>query len=119
VARPRRSADAKPPRVTGSRPPSVASAFPQALDLAVFRQMADMSNDAFYLCDERGRFLYVNERASSFNGYSRDGVFRWKRLNAGMRGGELGTPLDFFRSALRNCWDVRSKVERDRNALRG
>jgi PAS domain S-box-containing protein len=40
--------------------------------LAVFRQMADMSNDAFYLCDEHGRFLYVNERASSFNGYSRD-----------------------------------------------
>lgn len=35
-----------------------------ALDLAVFRQMADMSNDAFYLCDERGRFLYLNERAA-------------------------------------------------------
>ena len=46
--------------------------FPPALDLAVFRQMADMSNDAFYLCDERGRFLYVNERATSINGYSRD-----------------------------------------------
>ena len=42
-----------------------------ALDLAVFRQMADTSNDAFYLCDERGRFLYVNERASHFSGYSR------------------------------------------------
>ena len=42
-----------------------------ALDLAVFRKMAEMSNDAFYLCDERGRFLYVNDRASNFNGYSR------------------------------------------------
>jgi two-component system, NarL family, sensor histidine kinase NreB len=43
-----------------------------ALDLAVFRQMADMSNDAFYLCDAEGRFLYVNQRGSSFNGYSYD-----------------------------------------------
>jgi PAS domain S-box-containing protein len=43
-----------------------------ALDLAVFRQMADMSNDAFYLCDERGRFLYVNDRSSSSIGYTRD-----------------------------------------------
>jgi PAS domain S-box-containing protein len=42
-----------------------------ALDLAVFRQMADMSNDAFYLCDDQGRFLYVNDRVTSFNGYSR------------------------------------------------
>jgi PAS domain S-box-containing protein len=43
-----------------------------ALDLSVFRQMADMSNDAFYLCDERGRFLYVNDRSSSSSGYTRD-----------------------------------------------
>jgi len=43
-----------------------------ALDLAVFRQMADMSNDAFYLCDDRGRFLYVNDRSSSSIGYTRD-----------------------------------------------
>jgi PAS domain S-box-containing protein len=43
-----------------------------ALDLAVFRQMADMSNDAFYLCDDQGRFLYVNDRSSSSIGYTRD-----------------------------------------------
>jgi PAS domain S-box-containing protein len=43
-----------------------------ALDLAVFRQMADMSNDAFYLCDARGRFLYVNDRSTSSIGYTRD-----------------------------------------------
>ncbi len=34
--------------------------------------MADMSNDAFYLCDARGRFLYVNDRSSSSIGYTRD-----------------------------------------------
>jgi PAS domain S-box-containing protein len=34
--------------------------------------MADMSNDAFYLCDEAGRLLYVNDRGTSFNGYSRE-----------------------------------------------
>lgn len=43
-----------------------------ALDLAVFRTMADMSNDAFYLCDAHGRFLYVNDRSSSSIGYSRE-----------------------------------------------
>ncbi|MEB2284514.1 MAG: hypothetical protein B6D46_05170 [Polyangiaceae bacterium UTPRO1] len=47
-------------------------AFHPALDLAVFRQMADMSNDAFYLCDARGRFLYVNDRGSRMTGYSRE-----------------------------------------------
>jgi PAS domain S-box-containing protein len=34
--------------------------------------MADMSNDAFYLCDERGRFLYVNDRSLGMIGYTRD-----------------------------------------------
>ncbi len=34
--------------------------------------MADMSNDAFYLCDERGKFLYVNDRSSTSIGYTRD-----------------------------------------------
>jgi PAS domain S-box-containing protein len=43
-----------------------------ALDLEVFRQMADMSNDAFYLCDEQGRFLYVNDSSMSSIGYTRD-----------------------------------------------
>ncbi len=43
-----------------------------ALDISVFRQMADMSNDAFYLCDITGRFLYVNDRASALNAYTRE-----------------------------------------------
>jgi two-component system sensor histidine kinase UhpB len=43
-----------------------------ALDLSVFRQMADMSNDAFYLCDVRGRFLYVNGRSLTLGGYTRE-----------------------------------------------
>jgi PAS domain S-box-containing protein len=53
------------------RGPAHAEVHP-ALDLSVFRQMADMSNDAFYLCDIEGRFLYVNDRASALNGYTRD-----------------------------------------------
>ena len=51
--------------------PSTVAIHP-ALDLTVFRQMADMSNDAFYLCDAAGRLLYVNDRGATFNGYSRD-----------------------------------------------
>lgn len=38
--------------------------------------MADMSNDAFYLCDVTGRFLYVNDRACKYTGYSRDELMR-------------------------------------------
>jgi PAS domain S-box-containing protein len=45
---------------------------PAALDLTVFRQMADMSNEAFYLTDAEGRYLYVNQRASSMSGFSRE-----------------------------------------------
>jgi len=45
-----------------------------ALDLSVFRQMADMSNDAFFLTDSRGRFLYVNHRAVALAGYSRQEI---------------------------------------------
>jgi PAS domain S-box-containing protein len=51
--------------------PAAADVHP-ALDLSVFRQMADMSNDAFYLCDIVGRFLYVNDRGNALNGYSRE-----------------------------------------------
>ena len=53
------------------RGPAHAEIHP-ALDISVFRQMADMSNDAFYLCDITGRFLYVNDRASALNGYTRE-----------------------------------------------
>lgn len=52
--------------------PARAAEVHPALDLEVFRQMADMSNDAFYLCDEQGRFLYVNDRSSGSIGYTRD-----------------------------------------------
>ena len=52
---------------------SAAATLPPApLDLSVFRQMADMSNDAFYLCDSAGRFLYVNDRALKYTGYTRE-----------------------------------------------
>jgi PAS domain S-box-containing protein len=47
-----------------------------ALDLGIFRQMADLSNDAFYLTDSAGRFLYVNERAATLGGYSRAELLR-------------------------------------------
>jgi PAS domain S-box-containing protein len=50
----------------------MSSALPIPLDLAVFRRMADMSNEAFYLTDVVGRFCYVNERAVTLTGYSRD-----------------------------------------------
>ncbi len=41
-----------------------------ALDLGLFRRMADMSNDAFYLIDGSGRILYLNYQARKLNGYS-------------------------------------------------
>src|SRR5262249_53418589 len=49
---------------------------PAPLDLTVFRQMAEMSNDAFYLCDAHGRFLYVNERALGTTGYTKAEMLR-------------------------------------------
>ena len=56
---------------TSHRPAQDIGVHP-ALDLTIFRQMADMSNDAFYLCDVRGRFLYVNDRSISLGGYRRE-----------------------------------------------
>jgi len=55
-------------RTPGRQPHAVA--IPPPLDLSVFRQMADMSSDAFYLTDARGRFLYVNDRAMTVGGYT-------------------------------------------------
>jgi PAS domain S-box-containing protein len=49
---------------------SAAPALPEALDLEVFRRMADMSSEAFYLTDRDGRFLYVNERSCSISGFT-------------------------------------------------
>src|SRR5262245_10255168 len=44
---------------------------PAALDLGVFRRMADMSNEAFFLTDSQARYRYVNDRAVTYTGYSR------------------------------------------------
>ncbi len=45
---------------------------PAPLDLDVFRRMADMSNEAFFLADATAHLRYVNERALSLTGYARD-----------------------------------------------
>jgi two-component system, NarL family, sensor histidine kinase NreB len=47
-------------------------ALPAPLDLSVFRRMADMSNEAFFLTDASAHLRYVNERALSLSGYARD-----------------------------------------------
>ncbi|MBI3767433.1 MAG: PAS domain S-box protein [Deltaproteobacteria bacterium] len=62
AASPRHRAHAAPP--------------PAPLDLTVFRQMADMSNDGFYLCDATGRLLYVNDRTVTNDGYTRAELLR-------------------------------------------
>ena len=58
--------------MTASRQPPIAPAFPPALDLAVFRQMADMSSEAFFLTDAAGHFRYLNQRALELGGWSWD-----------------------------------------------
>ena len=55
----------------GRRQTAHAASPAAPLDLGVFRQMAEMSGDAFYLCDATGRFLYVNQRAVTHSGYSK------------------------------------------------
>ena len=59
-------------------PRQTAHAAPPAapLELNVFRQMAEMSGDAFYLVDSSGRFLYVNDRAVTHSGYSKVELYR-------------------------------------------
>jgi PAS domain S-box-containing protein len=47
---------------------------PAPLDLGVFRRMADMSNEAFFLADATAHLRYVNERALSLTGYSREAL---------------------------------------------
>lgn len=47
------------------------ASLPPALDLEVFRQMADMASEAFELVDRHGRFVYVNDRACTITGYTR------------------------------------------------
>jgi PAS domain S-box-containing protein len=74
VAPARSSTEALTDAVTASRPHGLSSAppLPVALDLEVFRQMADMSSEAFHLADRQGRFFYVNERACTLSGFSRE-----------------------------------------------
>jgi PAS domain S-box-containing protein len=62
--------------VSGLSDSAPIPALPAPLDLATFRQMADMSNEAFYLTDADGRFHYVNERAVTLTGYTRDELLR-------------------------------------------
>jgi two-component system sensor histidine kinase UhpB len=48
------------------------SGLPSSLGLSVFRRMADMSHEAFYVTDYEGRFRYVNQRALDLSGYTRE-----------------------------------------------
>ncbi len=52
--------------------PSTAAPLPPALDLEVFRKMADMSSEGFELVDGDGRFVYVNDCSCNLRGYNRD-----------------------------------------------
>ncbi len=56
--------------------PSITPPLPAALDLDLFRKMADMSSEAFELVDRDGRFLYVNDCTCAFTGYRRDELLR-------------------------------------------
>jgi PAS domain S-box-containing protein len=59
------------------------SGLPSPLDVSVFRRMADMSHEAFYVTDYDGRFRYVNQRALDLTGYT------WEELR-GMRTFDIG-----------------------------
>jgi PAS domain S-box-containing protein len=53
------------------RPTPQLPSLPAPLDLAVFRRMADMSNEAFFLTDARAQLCYVNERSCGLTGFER------------------------------------------------
>ncbi|MCC6767013.1 MAG: PAS domain S-box protein [Deltaproteobacteria bacterium] len=55
-----------------SRPAAPLSGLSAPLDLEVFRRMADMSNEAFFLTDAAAHLRYVNERALTLTGYARE-----------------------------------------------
>lgn len=81
--------------MSASREPPVARAFSPALDLAVFRQMADMSSEAFFLTDEAGRFRYVNQRGLELGGWT------WEELQR-MTIADVNpdVPLGLYRQAV-------------------
>ncbi|MCC6847920.1 MAG: PAS domain S-box protein [Deltaproteobacteria bacterium] len=55
-----------------SRPSAPLPGLVAPLDLEVFRRMADMSNEAFFLTDAAAHLRYVNERALTLTGYARE-----------------------------------------------
>lgn len=83
------------------------------LDLGIFRQMADLSNDAFLLWDIHGRFLYANNRIVSLTGYTREELldmtvsdvnpeFPRERFDAFVAGMPVGTFLPPFDTLSRS-----------------
>jgi PAS domain S-box-containing protein len=67
----------------GNASGAAARELPAALDRSLFRRMADMSQDAFYLFDGQGRFRYVNDRAAILSGYSREELLRMTVFDLG------------------------------------
>lgn len=51
---------------------AVRTPLPAPLDREVFRQMSDMASEAFMLADSDARFIYVNDRACTISGFTRD-----------------------------------------------
>ncbi len=68
---------------------------PEPLDEQIFRHMADMSSEAFYVTDFQGRFRYVNQRALDLTGYT------WKELRQ-MTTAEIDPdyPLELYQQAV-------------------
>jgi len=68
---------------------------PAPLDEQIFRRMADMSSEAFYVTDFQGRFRYVNQRALDLTGYT------WRELR-GMTTSEIDPdyPLELYQQAV-------------------
>jgi len=75
-ARTRRPGTARGDGCASSRTPAMTTLplpiLPAPLDLVVFRRMADMSNEAFFLTDATAHLRYVNERAISLTQYARE-----------------------------------------------
>ncbi|HEY2388238.1 MAG TPA: PAS domain S-box protein [Candidatus Binatia bacterium] len=71
------------------------NSIPAPLDEEMFRRMADMSTEAFYVTDFQGRFRYVNQRALDLTGYT------WKELQ-GMTTAEIDPdyPLELYQQAV-------------------
>lgn len=65
--------DATPaPSATPFDEEPVRRPLPEPIDREVFRRTADMASEAFMLADHDARFIYVNDRACTLSGFSRD-----------------------------------------------